>query len=63
MNGFVVQADGDPVVNPKGSQKVFERLGSIDKQYVTVNFDRHGITMGERSDEVHRIIAEFMRKF
>ena len=60
---LVVQADGDPVVNPKGSQKVFERLGSIDKQYVTVNFDRHGITMGERSDEVHRIIAEFMRKF
>ena len=49
---LVIQADGDPVVNPKGSQKVFDRLGSIDKQYVSVNFDRHGITMGERAGEV-----------
>ena len=35
---LVVQADGDPIVDPKGSRKVFERLGSKDKEYRLVNF-------------------------
>ncbi|MBT8372752.1 MAG: alpha/beta fold hydrolase, partial [Deltaproteobacteria bacterium] len=30
---LVVQSHKDPVVNPKGSETIFKRLGSIDKKY------------------------------
>ena len=41
----VVQAMGDPVVNSKGSRRLFEFLGSEDKQYILFNFNRHGILL------------------
>jgi esterase/lipase len=59
---MVMQAQGDPVVNPEGSQKVFKKLGSEDKTYILLNFDRHGIILGEGSRRVHRIITEFVKR-
>jgi esterase/lipase len=61
MPALIVQAQGDPVVNPKGSRKVFERLGTIKKTYVLVNFDRHGILLGEGSHRVHQTILNFIQ--
>ena len=52
----------DPVVNPEGSKQIFERLGSEDKTYELLDFDRHGIIMDEGSDKVHHIIGEFIEK-
>ncbi len=57
---LIVQSENDPVVNPKGSRKIFRRLGSVDKRYTLFNFDRHGILLGQGADRVYRTIAEFM---
>ena len=57
---LVVQATGDPVVNPHGSKRLFERLGSGVKEYRTFDFDRHGILSGEGAGEVHAAIAAFI---
>jgi len=57
---LIVQSENDPVVNPKGSRKIFKRLGSVDKRYTLFNFDRHGILLGEGSDRVYRTIGEFV---
>lgn len=59
---LVLQAQGDPVVNPKGSRLVFQKLGSKDKTYTLLNYDRHGIILGEGSGRVHRIVTEFVNR-
>jgi esterase/lipase/1-acyl-sn-glycerol-3-phosphate acyltransferase len=59
---FVVQSEGDPVVNPKGSKKIFNQLGSKDKKYSLFNFDRHGILLGEGAERVYGAIGEFIEQ-
>ena len=60
---LVVQSRGDPVVDPKGSRKIFELIGSIDKEYLLFNFERHGILLGDGAQKVHKAIGEFMKRF
>jgi esterase/lipase len=57
---IVIQSYEDPVVNPKGAEKIFKRLGSEDKQMVMVNFQRHGILLGEGAKRVYRTIGDFV---
>jgi esterase/lipase len=57
---LVVQSKEDPVVNPKGSERIFQLLGSVDKQFVLFNYKRHGILLGAGSEKVHRTIGEFV---
>lgn len=59
---LIVQATKDPIVNPSGSKEIYEKLGSADKTYELVDFERHGILMGEGSEEVYRIIAGFANR-
>jgi esterase/lipase/1-acyl-sn-glycerol-3-phosphate acyltransferase len=59
---LVVQSEGDPVVNPKGSKKIFQRLGSKNKKYSLFNFDRHGILLGEGAESVYAAIGAFIDK-
>jgi esterase/lipase/1-acyl-sn-glycerol-3-phosphate acyltransferase len=59
---LVVQSRGDPVVDPKGSRKIFELIGSGDKEYLLFNFDRHGILLGEGAQKVHKSIGEFIKR-
>jgi esterase/lipase len=58
---LVIQSRRDPVVHPKGSRKIFERLGTEQKEYLLVNFDRHGILLGKGSQRVYKIIGEFIK--
>ncbi len=60
---LVVQSRGDPVVDPKGSRKIFELIGSIDKEYLLFNFERHGILLGDGAQKVHKAIGEFIKRF
>ncbi|MCP4745773.1 MAG: alpha/beta fold hydrolase [Desulfobacteraceae bacterium] len=60
MPALVVQSQQDPVVHPKGSERIFNHLGSEDKQYVLFNFNRHGIIQGKDSKRVHRAVEEFI---
>ena len=58
---LVIQSSRDPVVDPKGARKIFESIGSEQKEYLLVNLDRHGILLGEGSQRVHKIIGEFIK--
>ncbi len=57
---LVIQSHRDPVVSPKGSKIIFERLGSTQKSYILFNFDRHGILLGNGAEKVHRAIWDFV---
>jgi esterase/lipase len=63
MPAFIVQSRRDPVVDPKGSRKIFELLGTEDKEYRLFNFDRHGILLGAGAQRVHKAIGEFINRF
>jgi len=56
----VLQADGDPVVDPRGSGRLFGMLGSHDKKYLRFPLERHGILAGPGSEEVHGAIGAFI---
>lgn len=57
---LVIQSHGDPVVNPEGSRRIFMRLGSKDKEYLLLNFDRHGILLGEGAQRVYKAVGDFI---
>jgi esterase/lipase/1-acyl-sn-glycerol-3-phosphate acyltransferase len=59
---LIIQSQADPAVSPKGSRMIFEKLGSPDKEYLLVNYNRHGIINGEGSERIFRAIGEFVRK-
>jgi esterase/lipase/1-acyl-sn-glycerol-3-phosphate acyltransferase len=59
---LVVQSKEDPVVHPKGSERIFHLIGSADKQYMAFNIKRHGILLGEGSERVHRVIGQFVQQ-
>ena len=60
---LIVQSSRDPVVDPKGSRKIFDLIGTNEKEYVLFNFDRHGILLGDGSQRVHKTISEFLKQF
>ena len=57
---LVIQSREDPVVDPRGTEKIFRLLGSTDKQMVMFNFRRHGILLGEGAERVYRTIGDFV---
>ncbi len=63
MPALIVQSRRDPVVDPKGSRKIFKLLGTEDKEYRLFNLDRHGILLGDGSQRVHKAIGEFINRF
>ena len=60
---LVLQSGQDPVVDPRGSRKIFEKIGTEDKEYVLFNFNRHGILLGDGSEKVYRVIGDFLQRF
>lgn len=59
---LVAQSHRDPVVNPGGSRKIFQKLGSEDKTYMLFNMERHGILLGPDADRVHRAVGDFVAR-
>ncbi|MBU5613134.1 alpha/beta fold hydrolase [Geomonas azotofigens] len=57
---LVLQSEGDPVVDPRGSQRLFEMLGSEQKSYQRFPLTRHGILAGAGSEEVHAAVGAFL---
>ena len=57
---LLLQSDGDPTVDPKGTGHIFEHLGSTDKTYRTIASNRHGILLGEGAEQVHGVIGAFI---
>lgn len=59
---LIVQAKGDPVVAPDGSERLFARLGAKEKEYLLVDLNRHGILSGPGAEQVHSAIAAFIER-
>ena len=59
---LIIQSRRDPVVDPKGSRKIFERIGSQEKKYILFNFDRHGILLGMGAEKVYQAIGDFVKQ-
>ncbi|MBC8438355.1 MAG: alpha/beta fold hydrolase [Deltaproteobacteria bacterium] len=60
---LVVQSRKDPVVDPQGTLKLFERLGSDIKEYYIFDYERHGILIGEGVKRVYKSIENFIRQW
>jgi esterase/lipase/1-acyl-sn-glycerol-3-phosphate acyltransferase len=60
---LVVQSRKDPVVNPKGTQRLFEKLGSRVKEYYLFDYDRHGILTGRGVERVFQSIENFIQQW
>ena len=58
---LVVQSRKDPVVDPKETLKLFDRLGSKIKEYYIVDYERHGILIGQGVKRVYSAIENFIR--
>jgi esterase/lipase len=59
---LVIQGLGDPVVDPAGSRRLFNLIGSSRKEFRTFDRNRHGILMGDGANEVHAAISDFIKK-
>lgn len=60
---LVVQSRKDPVVNPKGTLKLFEGLGSETKECYIYDYNRHGILIGEGATRIYKAIENFIRQW
>ena len=57
---LIVQADKNPVVDPKGSKQLYDQLASKNKEYCLLSDDRHVLVNGEGADRVFRKIGAFI---
>lgn len=60
---LVVQSRKDPVVSPKGTLKLFNKLGSPVKEYYLFDYERHGILTGKQVERVFQSIENFIRQW
>lgn len=60
---LVVQSRKDPVVNPSGTLKMFEKLGSKIKEYYIFDYERHGIMLGPGTERIYSAIDSFIRQW
>jgi len=58
---LVIQSLDDPVVNHRGSMRVYLGLGSEKKKYSIFNYQRHGIVNGDDVACVFRDVWDFIK--
>jgi esterase/lipase/1-acyl-sn-glycerol-3-phosphate acyltransferase len=58
---LIIQADGDPVVNPKSADIIYSKIKSQNKKLVKVKSARHGIIRGNELEQVYEEIAFFLK--
>lgn len=59
---LLIQASGDPVVNPEGANLIYHKIASKEKILFEPDFDNHVIVNGNREEEVFDIILDFFRR-
>lgn len=60
---LIVQADANPVVDPAGSRKLYDSIGSKEKEYCLLSYDRHVLINGERAEKVYHKISDFLSEY
>jgi len=59
---LIIQANGDPVVNPKSADIIYSKIKSSDKKLVKIESNRHGIIRGDELEKVFEEIVFFLKK-
>ncbi|MCP3891194.1 MAG: alpha/beta fold hydrolase [Desulfobulbaceae bacterium] len=57
---LVVQADNNPVVDPAGSRQIYDALGSSEKEFCLLNYDRHVLVNGPGAEKIFGKIRSFL---
>lgn len=57
---LIVHTRRDPIADPEGSRRIFEMIGSENKQYILFNYERHGLLIGDGAYRVFRAIGDFI---
>ncbi len=58
---LIIQADKNPVVDPKSSMQIYDGIGSPDKEICLLSQDRHILINGEGSEKVFKKINAFIK--
>jgi esterase/lipase/1-acyl-sn-glycerol-3-phosphate acyltransferase len=58
---LIIQADKNPIVDPKGSRQLYDSIGSANKEFCLLSDDRHVLVNGEGTEKVFRKIGAFIR--
>jgi esterase/lipase len=57
---LIIQADNNPVVDPKGSLQLYDSIGSAQKEFCLLSYDRHVLVNGEGAENVFRKVGTFV---
>lgn len=57
---LIIQGRHDPKVAPKSGPAIYERLGSHQKRFAWIDFNRHGIVLGPIAREVFKEVESFL---
>jgi esterase/lipase/1-acyl-sn-glycerol-3-phosphate acyltransferase len=57
---LIIQATGDPVVNPQSADEIYSKISSHDKELIKIKSDRHGIVRGKELKEVADEMIAFL---
>jgi esterase/lipase len=57
---LIVQADKNPVVDPRGSKQLYDQISSRNKEYCLLSYDRHVLVNGEGAEKVFGRIGAFI---
>lgn len=59
---LIIQSSGDPVVNPKSAQVIYDKIQSEKKELMMLDFHNHVIVRGKRSRVLFDKIIEFIEQ-
>lgn len=59
---LLIQADSNPVVDYKGLRKVYDRVGSSDKEFCLLSLNEHVLIDGENASKVVGKIVSFVQR-
>ena len=59
---LILQSEANPVVDPKGSQRLFSQIRSANKEFCLLSGARHTMVSGEGSEEIFLKIANFLKR-
>lgn len=57
---LILQAKNDPVVSPKSSEIIYQKIQSEQKRIFEINSDKHIIVKGDNKEDVFRHIQSFV---
>jgi esterase/lipase/1-acyl-sn-glycerol-3-phosphate acyltransferase len=59
---LILQANNNPVVAPEGSKDLYDLLGSAEKEFCVMSYDRHIVVDGEGAQKVFARVWQFVRE-